>query len=284
MATTAVTPETTIEHGEPLTIGMGEDHRRTIHPIVFTTGDRIRDFYAEHDGTLHAVCGRCCGKGAYGPVAIENGRCFECRGHGTVGQVHGGIQEATKRERTNYRAAQRRRAKKAAEHAESERQAAEWRTAHPELAARLAAVYETLNSDEATAIRMPAELHKFACHVRFQPLTDKQTAFATSLVDQWEAEQAEKARMRHIGTVGEKVTVTGTVAVKVPCEHRYGVSCLLIVEGTGEHTGVTVKVFSTAETVWQRERGEQVTVTGAVKAHEDYQDTPQTVIKNPRFT
>lgn len=96
-------------------------------------------------------------------------------------------------------------------------------------------------------------------------------------------EAEERARKRaeaeHTGTVGEKITLTGTVTRLQPVKGDWGSSMLAIIEG-----GSTVaKVFTTAAWVWEIEQGDEITVTATVKAHEDYQGIKQTALTRPKL-
>lgn len=102
------------------------------------------------------------------------------------------------------------------------------------------------------------------------------------------AEAEERARnqveAQYAGTVGEKITVTGTVTRLKPVEGSFGynptTSMLVIVEG-----GTTVaKMFTTAAWAWEIEQGDEITVTATVTAHEDYQGVKQTALVRPKLT
>lgn len=99
-----------------------------------------------------------------------------------------------------------------------------------------------------------------------------------------QAEAEERANKRaaaeYTGALGEKVTVTGTVTRLVPIEGDYGTSMLVVVEG-----GSTIaKMFTSAAWAWDVEQGDEVTLTGTVKAHEEYQGAKQTVLTRPKCT
>lgn len=102
------------------------------------------------------------------------------------------------------------------------------------------------------------------------------------------AEADERTRQRtqaqYAGTVGERITVTGTVTRLLPVEGNHGytpkTTMLVVIEG-----GATVaKMFTTAAWAWDIAQGDEITVTGTVKAHEDYQGIKQTTIVRPKLT
>lgn len=100
-------------------------------------------------------------------------------------------------------------------------------------------------------------------------------------------EADEKARLRaesqFIGTVGEKVTITGTVTRLRPVEGSFGynptTSMLVIVE----NGPAIVKMFTTAAWAWDVQQGDEVTIAGTIKAHEEYQGAKQTALVRPKL-
>lgn len=117
-----------------------------------------------------------------------------------------------------------------------------------------------------------------------QKMLDEAHARALEELTRMDALEAKQASQRFAGTIGGKVTVTGTVAVSMLIEGHYGSSCLVIVEGTGDDTGITLKSFGTSAWHWDTEKGEAVTVTATVKDHEVYDGTKQTVVIRPKAT
>jgi hypothetical protein len=94
-----------------------------------------------------------------------------------------------------------------------------------------------------------------------------------------EAQQKQRAASEFAGSVMEKLTVTGTVATLKPVETTYGTSMLVIVEA-----GSTVaKMFTTAAWAWDVKQGQEITLAGTVKAHEEYQGVKQTVLARPKL-
>jgi hypothetical protein len=94
-----------------------------------------------------------------------------------------------------------------------------------------------------------------------------------------EARAKEAAASEFAGAVGEKLTVSGVVATLKPVETDYGMSMLVIVEA-----GSTVaKMFTTAAWAWEVKQGQEVTLTGTVKAHEAYNGAKQTVMTRAKL-
>jgi hypothetical protein len=107
-------------------------------------------------------------------------------------------------------------------------------------------------------------------------LVAQDKAYAIAKAAQVEAD----AHLIYLGTVGEKMTVTGTVKVAKAIDTEYGLSRLLIV---ADADGNLVKAFTTAKFVWDVEVGDELTLTVTVKAHEVYEGVKQTVITRPKL-
>lgn len=91
--------------------------------------------------------------------------------------------------------------------------------------------------------------------------------------------QAAPAKVTEfLGERGEKITVTGTVTTAKVTEGYYGSSVLVTVQ---TETGVA-KMFTTAQWAWDVAPGQQVEVSGTVKAQETFRDEKQTVLTRPR--
>lgn len=87
----------------------------------------------------------------------------------------------------------------------------------------------------------------------------------------------------YAGAVGEKITITGTVARLLPSSQYYGTvektSMLVFVEA-----GRTVAtMFTSASWAFDVEQGDTVTIAGTVKEHSEYRDVKQTVLARPKL-
>jgi hypothetical protein len=59
----------------------------------------------------------------------------------------------------------------------------------------------------------------------------------------------------------------------------------VILEGTGEHAGVTLKAYTNAGAAWSLEKGQEgVTVTGTVTKHQERQGARETTVKRPQIS
>lgn len=293
--------ETTVTRGEAVTFGHPEAYGLNGLPTgTWVTVDD--EPFIEWRGSLYAVCAWCDHqhpgvKTWYGHIL--GGVCFQCDGRGVtknVGTVEQAVKVAKRRHADRARRAAKAEAKAAAQAAERDG----WATAHPEVVAALAEVLaEQPDGDERddatwSALRdWEAKWGEFltslAQQAQWRPLTEAQTAAVLPAVEQVKtaaSAEAEAAAKRHYLDVekGAKVAVSGAVAVAVTVETMYGASRLVVVEGTGEHEGVTVKMFGTGATLWEASRGDQVTVTGAVKDFEEYEGVPQTVLTRAKVT
>ena len=104
----------------------------------------------------------------------------------------------------------------------------------------------------------------------------------------WDAAHAEDARRAtlvqgFLGQVGEKVAVTGTVAVAKYIEGSWNrsSSIFLIVKAD---SGQVIKTFGSGASLFALDRGHRVELTGKVKGHETYQGQDQTVLSHVKAT
>jgi len=99
--------------------------------------------------------------------------------------------------------------------------------------------------------------------------------------DEKAAREAKAASIDYVGTIGEKITITGIVSKNMVIETMYGFSHLVIVEGDN----FVAKMFTTAG--WSESDSadvdKTVTLTGTVKAHDEYNGTKQTVLTRAKL-
>lgn len=123
-------------------------------------------------------------------------------------------------------------------------------------------------------------------------VTGKHLGLAASIVPFWQrahtqpASPAEPAQQpperRHVGTVGEKITLTGTLttAMNLGSYSYYGPDRQLLVLDCGDAIAKTITSAGWAADVHV---GDTLTVTGTVKAHDSYHDQPQTVLTRTKL-
>lgn len=246
---------------------------------------------------LRTECHKCLGRGGFDAyLGLHNGVCYTCNGSGLSGKTYDDEAAVTKSLRAAERREARRQAKFEAEQAEAAAKRDEWVSTNPALAARLteiaAEVYigEPGDMSEAAYEAHHAGTRKYgdfimlmASHVSWKALTEGQTtAVAEAIVEvdaKIKAAEEKVASQRYLDAVaGDKITATGTVAVATTVDTTYGMSRLVVIEGTGDFEGVTFKMFGTGATLWETAKGDTVEVAGAVKGFEEYNDTPQTVL------
>lgn len=97
-----------------------------------------------------------------------------------------------------------------------------------------------------------------------------------------EADTRKRQESRYVGSLGDKITVTGTVTRLKPVTSEFGyrttTSMLVVVED-----GPTIAtMFTAAAWAWDVEQGDTITVAGTVKAHEEYRGARQTVLTRPK--
>ncbi len=119
----------------------------------------------------------------------------------------------------------------------------------------------------------------------------KHLGLAVSAVRAWDrlnekklAEQVateERPPVTHAGAIGETITLSGTVttATRVDGYHyRAAARALLVID-----CGTTIaKTITSAGWAYDLDRGDRVTLSGVVKAHDTYKGVPQTVLSRPK--
>ena len=283
-------------------VGMGHEHR-----IVTIAGEpfAVITFTSDPGNPRYCTpCGYCedgwsGSKSYYGHVM--SGVCFQCHGTG-IHKRYASEAEAVRVVKRRIADRARRERKEAARIAQQETDRAAWTEANPEVAADLAAIraeFEGTGSEETYYAAYNAAVDKWggflvevATIAEHRPPSEKQTAAVAEAIARQrgyhaerEAEQARReATQRYYGTVGDKVTGTGTVVVAMSFETQFGYTALRVIEGTGDFEGVTFKIMGSGKTLWECGRGDQVVVSGAVKDHETYEGTAQTVLTRAKIT
>lgn len=97
------------------------------------------------------------------------------------------------------------------------------------------------------------------------------------------AEAKTKAESTYAGTVGDKLTITGTITRALAVDTSFGyhesTSMLFIIEA-----GTTVlKTVTKAAWAFEANQGDTVTITATVKGHQEYHGTRQTVVTRPKL-
>lgn len=96
---------------------------------------------------------------------------------------------------------------------------------------------------------------------------------------EWESKEAAlNALRRHLGTVGEKVTLTLTLCHSIALESQYGVSYLLILEDAERN----VVIYKGNSDAMPYTKGETATVVATVKEHGVRDGVKQTIIQRPK--
>lgn len=285
----------TADQTETLTIGR-TDYRtvRTVTVTVTTDGNTM---WALTDGRLVEPCGKCVGMGGTpGSIPafahVEAAVCFECTGRGFT-KVYADAAAYDKIVARRAKDAARREAKRAAAAAEfvarNEAKMAAWVAENPETAAALRPYmrttghgYDSLPMDlDDCETTTQYRLTQLAHHVFGSGIVPdaRETADAVRYLG-WVARDVAKAEAStHIGTIGEKTTVTGTVTFEkiIDGSDPFGrpTSKMMVkidVEGS------EVVVFTAAQWAYEVNVGDTLTVTGPVSKHGAYNGIPQTTI------
>lgn len=246
------------------------------------TDEHAAIFLVEHlaTGKLFKYCRRCGGQGEYSFNLMDGTVCYGCSGRGYAEQTT--MTDEVRKAKARKRAAHRRELKAAAEAEVKARAAEQWRAAHGEF---LASMAEFAGESEFLADLLAKTEH--------QPLTERQMdAAAVAISREAVRREVKLARQRagHLGTVGEKITVRVQIkrARFVQSDRFDRASQYLITMETEE--GHVLKTWTSgafgdeaAEALQHAERVEHNddlvwTITGTVKAHGDYNDTPETTL------
>jgi hypothetical protein len=168
----------------------------------------------------------------------------------------------------------------------------------------LTSIADHLDQGQQMAARILAELPEhltdssgyqanLAAVLRAGSISLKHLGLAVSAVNAWnrmvehqvadEVRSQRRANVHHTGTVGESITLSGTVitATRVPGYHYRSPDQALLVIDCGT---AIAKTITSAAWAYPVERGDQLTITGTVKAHEEYRGVPQTVLTRPKRT
>jgi hypothetical protein len=229
---------------------------------------------------VHVACDRCGGEGHYSFNTLDGTICYGCWGDG-LGKLLTGWDAAlkfVKGREARARAAERKVLREAwdAAHAWDA-----WRDGRAGLIAALLAQPK----DEYSGNYRSGFLGEMASKVAScYPLTEKQEAAALRSVGDRAARVEAKQAAGHWSVVGKRAEVDVTIRSAKGFDGDYGVRYLVIMETAD---GQTLKAWASGEFGWTAARmlegadGKPVTVRvkATVKAHSDYQGTPQTEVQ-----
>lgn len=253
---------------------VGAKRIRTIGHTV-EVGGFTWDVFQGGGDEWYEPCKRCdLGHGVIPHYAhVLNGICFKCGGAGVTRLGSRSAVERKLRERARARLSK---ATVMARKAEQEEAALDaWSLAQPELAGHLAQIRASGERD--------GMLFDLAMNAARRPLTPKQVELATRLLaERAYAEAYADAPPVTIGTIGEKITVTGPIAVRyyLPAE-RYDRSSayLIILNVPAGDSYAPCKIVTSAQWAFDAEVGDEATYTGYVAQHTTYRDAAQTILK-----
>ena len=92
------------------------------------------------------------------------------------------------------------------------------------------------------------------------------------------AADAKKSLSSHVGTVGEKITVTGVVETRRTIDTNFGYTNLVVLRCGDD----AVKMFSNAKCVSSLSEGDETTLTVTVKEHSEWDGELQTMVNRPK--
>lgn len=257
-----------------------------------TPCNRHRAFILVGQDTYITACPRCGGSGRF-ESGLDSNRCWNC---GTTG-MKGAIMPGTKMQSLTraWALAKRRDEEKrvaAARVAELDRQI--WRGAHAELITWAESLVPT---ETYPGSEWEGEYHVFGLYRHGDPLVNtlrsggkldhRDAEFLNGVRERHIADAAAAMVSRHAGEVGDKLTITGVVRTAREVEQCFGYRTtytnFIVVEGTGEHAGITWTMFTAAAGFGRLERGEAVTVTATIKELSEYKGAKQDKVNRPKL-
>ncbi|MEV7776268.1 hypothetical protein [Kitasatospora sp. NPDC086791] len=239
--------------------------------VAVTVAGRTTEFVSLVGGKVARLCTVCRNASGFRPefAGVLGGQCFPCRGAGRTGRALG-LDEAAKKvlqcENARRRAGARALVKRQAARAQADAVRAGWLADRPDLASWLEGGDEgTLAAEFAAIVSVRGEL------------TTRQEEEARAAMAADAARAAKAAASRHLGAEGASAQVTGVVTVAKRVESAWGSTLLVIVEGDGADSGVTVKAFTAAKSAREHaKRGARVRIAGTVKRHGEYEGVAET--------
>lgn len=232
-----------------------------------------------------AACTRCGGAGFADKWAATGWNCFDCGGRGTRAvRIPAYTAERTaKLDATAAKNAAKREARAAVIAAE-----------------RAAAVIARADKLAADPLHARMEAHRDASPFlaslldqwAARDLSDGQLVAAVAACDRMDQRAADKAARDaanaasdFVGTVGERIDVSGTVEFVKTLRHagRYESGSQLVKLRTAAGLLVWFRTLSWGSDVEAFTTGQAVTGTATVKDHDTYMDVRQTVLKNARL-
>ena len=290
-----------VERGESVVVGRRDIGWGVAGTLVTIAGEPFAEVRFKAGPAYFTPCGYCPN---FSGTKVEYmhrhaGQCYQCLGRGWHKRYESvaDVVRLAKRRKSDRA---RRERKEAERLAEQDAAHDVWKAENPEVATALATVYASLpdgdpgrmdydqyaefeRAQKAADRRWGQFLIELAQQAHCRPLTDKQTAAvmpAVARADARHAEDVAKADASRYadGVEGETVTVTGVVTVTMVYDGDFGSRKMMVVTGTGDDEGVTVKTVGTGKTLWEVGKGDTVEITGAIKDKTMYQETRQTVL------
>lgn len=260
----------TMENRGPARVGSSQ---ALVTLFTVTAGGYSWDLYRAANESWWEGCGNCSSDSGYKPwfSHVFGGVCFQCGGTGA-----NRIAAADKAMMTKIRRrVSSRKGTLTANERREEAQRAEvdaWNVAHPNLASDLASVRAAGTFDT---------LGRLALTANERPLSVRQEAYAISLLTERSWDAAHASTHEHVGVVGERIDVVGTVTVAhyLPSERYDRSSAMMIVIDTGT---ALIKMVTGAGWAFEVEKGSTLTLTAKVRKHVTNDFGHQTEVSHPR--
>jgi hypothetical protein len=283
MTTTRTRREITQTPGEKSRVGK---NNMPVTAFTITCEEFTWSLYRAANDSWWEGCGNCDADSGFKSVyaGIYGGVCFQCGGAGVrrmAGSEEGMLRRI--RERATARSSRANAVQRAAERDLARLD--DWNVQNQNLASDLARVRTSDDFSGNVLAQLALSAHR-------APLSPRQVAYALSLLIEraWgEAHAIEYPKPERVwlGSVGDKVTVEGVLnVVHLLRADRFDRQdqMLLVLEHTNADGEVAhLKMRTAATWAFGVARGERVTVTGAVKDHEESEGFgKQTVLVRPK--
>ena len=247
-------------------------------------------------------CGRCGGAGSSDRWAHTGYTCFDCQGSGNHknGPIAARLYTAEEVAVLDGRRNKARAKKQAALDAQLAAQQAEAARLRDAFLAEHGALIERANRYLAAILPITSDMEEYEIEFveqkraqnfvgdiirraeRTSTITPAQIDAITTQIDRYDAQERAKAASRHVGEVGERLTlVVDVVSVKSFERKKFNAPWLtetVVITKMRDEAGNTFMVFSPS---FRADRGAKLKIKGTVKDHDSYEGECQTKLARP---
>lgn len=242
---------------------------RIVVRMVEAAEDHVGDpFVMRADDSLYRGCGRCGGWGQYSYNQLDGSMCYGCNGSG-LGEATT-FEDAEKLVKSR-RAARARRQK--AEFLAAWTKAIEWDA----FLSEASDVVRFLDGKEERRGFLGDMSRKAAA---LEVLSERMIAAVRRVIAEDEGKAAKNIAAGHFGTVGKRETIEVLVTMIREIEGQFGTTYLVVMTTDEGHA---LKTFASGAFGYTVEQNKRYTIKATVKAHEEYNGRPQTIVTRAAF-